>query len=306
MAFPFVKTVMNPFSMAFVNTVLRLAMVLLLLPFTDVLEKLVRLIVREKPQAADQVAVRLEERFLAHPALAVEQSRLTIVDMAERAREALSAALALTANYSREGFAEVEKMESDCDKYEDALGSYLVKLTALELTRRQNEDVSKYLHTLTDFERISDHALNIAQSAQEIHEKKIDFSDHATRELSVLSAAVREIVRLTTQAFEKNDLALASRVEPLEELIDQLCDEAKRRHVERLQQGSCTIRQGFVFNDLLTGIERVSDHCSNVAVAMLELEEDAFDTHAGLRRIKEAQSLSFQIAYEDYAARFTL
>ncbi len=236
--FPFLKTGMNPFSMAFVNTVLRLAIVVLLLPFTDALEKLVRLIVREKPQAADQVAVRLEERFLAHPALAVEQSRLTIVDMAERAREALSAALALTANYSREGFAEVEKMESDCDRYEDALGSYLVKLTALELTRRQNEDVSKYLHTLTDFERISDHALNIAQSAQEIHEKKIDFSDHATRELSVLSAAVREIVRLATQAFEKNDLALASRVEPLEELIDQLCDEAKRRHIERLQQAA--------------------------------------------------------------------
>lgn len=122
----------------------------------------------------------------------------------------------------------------------------------------------------------------------------------------MLSAAVREIVRLTTQAFEKSDLALASRVEPLEELIDQLCDESKRRHIERLQQGNCTIRQGFVFNDVLTSIERVSDHCSNIAVAMLELEEDAFDTHAGLRRIKEAQSLSFQIAYEDYAARFTL
>ena len=304
--FPFVKTIMNPFSLAFVNTVLRLAMVLLLLPFTDALEKLVRLIVKEKPQEADQLTVRLEERFLSHPALAVEQSRLTIVDMAERAREALSAALSLTANYSREGFAEVEKMESDCDKYEDALGSYLVKLTGRELTRRQNEDVSKYLHTLTDFERISDHALNIAQSAQEIHEKKIDFSDQATRELSVLSAAVREIVRLTTEAFEKSDLSLASRVEPLEELIDQLCDESKRRHIERLQQGNCTIRQGFVFNDVLTSIERVSDHCSNIAVAMLELEEDAFDTHAGLRRIKEAQSLSFQIAYEDYAARFTL
>ncbi len=190
--------------------------------------------------------------------------------------------------------------------YEDALGSYLVKLTGRDLSRRQNEDVSKYLHTLTDFERISDHALNIAQSAAEINEKKVDFSYNATRELSVLSAAVREILRLTTEAFSKNDLTLASRIEPLEELIDQLCDEAKHRHVERLQQGSCTIKQGFVFNDLLTAIERVSDHCSNVALAMMELEEDAFDTHAGLRRMKDAQTLSFQTAFDDYAARFTI
>ena len=304
--FPFLRTVMNPFSLALVNTILRLAMVVLLLPFTDVLEALVCLLVKDKQAKADHVTVRLEERFLAHPAIAVEQSRLTIIDMAERAREALSAALSLTANYTKEGLEEVEQMESDCDRYEDALGSYLVKLTGRELTTRQNEDVSKYLHTLTDFERISDHALNIAQSAAEIHEKKIDFSDDATRELSVLSAAVREIMRLTNEAFEKNELTLAARVEPLEELIDQLCDEAKRRHIERLQQGRCTIRQGFVFNDVLAGIERVGDHCSNIAVAMMELEEDAFDTHAGLRRIKDAQSLAFQNAYDDYAARFTI
>ena len=304
--FPFLQTVMNPFSLALVNTILRFAMVLVLLPFTDVLEALVCLLIRDKQAEADQLTVRLEERFLGHPALAVEQSRLTIIDMAERAREALSAALSLTANYTPEGLEEVEKMESDCDRYEDALGSYLVKLTGRELTRRQNEDVSKYLHTLTDFERISDHALDIAHSAAEIHDKKIDFSDDATRELSVLSAAVREIVRLTTEAFEKNDLTLAARVEPLEELIDQLCEDCKRRHVERLQQGRCTIQQGFVFNDVLAGIERVGDHCSNIAVAMMELEEDAFDTHAGLRRIRDAQSADFQTAYDDYAARFTI
>ena len=304
--FTFLQTVMNPFSLALVNTILRFAMVLLLLPFTDVLEALVCLLVRDKQAEADQLTVRLEDRFLGHPALAVEQSRLTIVDMAERAREALSAALSLTANYTPEGLEEVEKMESDCDRYEDALGSYLVKLTGRELTRRQNEDVSKYLHTLTDFERISDHALDIAHSAAEIHDKKIDFSDDATRELSVLSAAVREIVRLTTEAFEKSDLTLAARVEPLEELIDQLCEDCKRRHVERLQQGRCTIQQGFVFNDVLAGIERVGDHCSNIAVAMMELEEDAFDTHAGLRRIRDAQSADFQTAYDDYAARFTI
>ncbi len=304
--FSFLQTVMNPFSLALVNTVLRLAMVILLLPFIDALEALVCLMIQEKEPQGGDPSLRLEKRFLAHPALAVEQSRLTIIDMAERAREALSAALSLTANYSQEGLDDVKRMEDDCDHYEDALGSYLVQLTAQELTRRQNENVSKYLHTLSDFERISDHALDIAMSAAEIHDKEIDFSDEATRELSVLSAAVREILRLTTEAFEKDDMALAARVEPLEELIDQLCDESKSRHVDRLQQGRCTIRQGFVFNDVLTAIERVGDHCSNIALAMLELREDAFDTHEGLRRIRDAQSDDFQSAYDEYAARFAI
>ena len=304
--FAFMDTVMNPFSLAFVNTVLRFAMVLLLLPFTDALEALVRLLVREKKTTAEDPTLRLEERFLAHPALAVEQSRLTINDMAERAREAISAALGLTATYSKEGFEEVQGMENDCDRYEDALGSYLVKLTGREMTRKQNDDISKFLHTITDFERISDHALNIAESAAEIHDKRLDFSDDATRELATISAAVREIVRLTVKAFTENDLALAIRVEPLEEVIDQLCDKAKHHHVERLQNGSCTIRQGFVFNDLLTGIERVGDHCSNIALAMLELEEDEFDTHEGQRRLKDDDPQAFQEAFEDYAARFAL
>ena len=303
--FSFLHTAMNSFSLALVNTVLRLAMVLLL-PFTDVLEALVCLLVKERKPRQDDPTLRLEERFLLHPALAVEQSRLTIIDMAERAREALSAALSLTANYSQAGLDEVKRMENDCDHYEDALGSYLVQITGVELTRRQNEDVSKYLHTLSDFDRISDHALDIAESAAEIHEKGIDFSDDATRELSVLSAAVREILRLTCEAFEKDNLILAAQVEPLEELIDQLCDTSKSRHVDRLQQGRCTIRQGFVFNDVLTAIERVGDHCSNIALAMLELREDAFDTHEGLRRIRDAQSRDFQSTYDDYAARFSL
>lgn len=302
--FQFLSTGMNPFSLALVNTILRFVMVLLLLPCINLLEALVRKLVKDKKTPEDELTIRLEDRFLTHPALAVEQSRLTINDMALEAKEAISSALGLTATYSKSGFDEVKKMEDDCDRYEDALGSYLVKLTGREMTRRQNEDVSKYLHTITDFERISDHALNIAESAAEIHEKKIDFSDNATRELATISAAVREIVRLTVQAFTENDLSLASQVEPLEELIDVLCDKAKRHHVERLQKGVCTIQQGFVFNDLLTGIERVGDHCSNIALAMLELEEDVFDTHAGQQRLKDKDPQAFQDAYDDYAARF--
>ena len=303
--FSFTQTVMNPFSLAFVNTVLRLAMVLLLLPFTDVLEALVKLLVPEKQDEA-QLALRLEERFLTHPSLAIEQSRLTINDMADCAKEALGEALALLVRYTETTFTRVEQLESDADRYEDALGSYLVKLTGREMSDQQNEDVSKFLHTLTDFERISDHALNIAQSAKEMNEKQLQFSDDAQRELSVVCRAVREVVRLTVQAFTENDLTLAVQVEPLEELIDQLVDKVKRHHIDRLQKGQCTIQQGFVLNDLLTSLERVGDHCSNVAVAMIELAEDDFATHEYMSRLKDTKSPEFLEALDAYRERFSL
>ena len=303
--FSFTQTVMNPFSLAFVNTVLRLAMVLLLLPFTDVLEALVKLLVPEKQDEAP-LALRLEERFLTHPSLAIEQSRLTINDMADCAKEALGEALALLVRYTETTFTRVEQLESDADRYEDALGSYLVKLTGREMSDQQNEDVSKFLHTLTDLERISDHALNIAQSAKELNEKQLQFSDDAQRELSVVCRAVREVVRLTVQAFTENDLTLAVQVEPLEELIDQLVDKVKRHHIDRLQKGQCTIQQGFVLNDLLTSLERVGDHCSNVAVAMIELAEDDFATHEYMSRLKDKKSPEFLEALDAYRARFSL
>ena len=303
--FSFTQTVMNPFSLAFVNTVLRLAMVLLLLPFTDVLEALVKLLVPEKQDEAP-LALRLEERFLTHPSLAIEQSRLTINDMADCAKEALGEALALLVRYTETTFTRVEQLESDADRYEDALGSYLVKLTGREMSDQQNEDVSKFLHTLTDLERISDHALNIAQSAKELNEKQLQFSDDAQRELSVVCRAVREVVRLTVQAFTENDLTLAVQVEPLEELIDQLVDKVKRHHIDRLQKGQCTIQQGFVLNDLLTSLERVGDHCSNVAVDMIELAEDDFATHEYMSRLKDKKSPEFLEALDTYRARFSL
>ncbi len=303
--FPFTQTIMDPFSLAFVNTTLRLAMVLLLLPFTKGLEALVKLLIRDKASEA-QPTLRLEERFIAHPALAIEQCRLTMNDMAECAKDALAEACALLVRYSDESFSRVEQLEADGDRYEDALGSYLIKLTGRELTQQQNEDVSKYLHTITDFERISDHALNIAESARELNEKQITFSDEAQKELSVVCMAVREIVRLSIQAFTKNDLAIAVQIEPLEELIDQLCDKVKHHHIDRLQKGQCTIQQGFVLNDLLTSLERVGDHCSNVAVAMIELAEDSFATHEYLDQLLDKQSPAFLQAFDEYHKRFAL
>ena len=306
--FDFMSMTMSSVSIAFVNTLFRFIKVVILLPFIDVIEKVVDLLVKDKPVQAETTdeTIRLEERFIQHPALAIEQSRITINSMAAEAQENLAEAVRLLHHYSDEGYRTVVEMEQVVDRYEDRLGSYLVKLTGQELSSKQNEDASKFLHTISDFERISDHALNIAQTAKEMREKSIVFSDDALRELAVLESALAEIVHITVNAFIRNDLSLASRVEPLEELIDDLCDELKLHHVDRLQKGHCTLLNGFLFNDLLTNYERVADHCSNIAVAMIELESDSFDTHEYLSSIKEMKSDTYERYYEEYSQQYHL
>ena len=306
--FDFMSMTMSSVSIAFVNTLFRFVKVVILLPFIDVIEKVVDLLVKDKPVQAEATdeTIRLEERFIQHPALAIEQSRITINSMAAEAQENLAEAMRLLHHYSDEGYRTVVEMEQVVDRYEDRLGSYLVKLTGQELSSKQNEDASKFLHTISDFERISDHALNIAQTAKEMREKSIVFSDDAMRELAVLESALAEIVHITVNAFIRNDLSLASRVEPLEELIDDLCDELKLHHVDRLQKGHCTLLNGFLFNDLLTNYERVADHCSNIAVAMIELESDSFDTHEYLSSIKEMKSDTYERYYEEYSQQYHL
>ena len=303
--FDFMSMTMSSVSIAFVNTLFRFVKVVILLPFIDVIEKVVDLLVKDKPVQAEATdeTIRLEERFIQHPALAIEQSRITINSMAAEAQENLAEAMRLLHHYSDEGYRTVVEMEQVVDRYEDRLGSYLVKLTGQELSSKQNEDASKFLHTI---ERISDHALNIAQTAKEMREKSIVFSDDALRELAVLESALAEIVHITVNAFIRNDLSLASRVEPLEELIDDLCDELKLHHVDRLQKGHCTLLNGFLFNDLLTNYERVADHCSNIAVAMIEVESDSFDTHEYLSSIKEMKSDTYERYYEEYSQQYHL
>ena len=306
--FDFMSMTMSSVSIAFVNTLFRFVKVVILLPFIDLIERLVDLLVKDKPVQAEATdeTIRLEERFIQHPALAIEQSRITINSMAAEAQENLAEAMRLLHHYSDEGYRTVVEMEQVVDRYEDRLGSYLVKLTGQELTAKQNEDASKFLHTISDFERISDHALNLAETAKEMREKSIVFSDDAARELGVLESALTEIVHVTVNAFIRNDLSLASRVEPLEELIDDLCDELKLHHVDRLQKGHCTLLNGFLFNDLLTNYERVADHCSNIAVAMIELESDSFDTHEYLSSIKEMKSDTYERYYEEYSQQYHL
>ena len=303
--FQFLSMTMNPFSLAFVNTVLRLVILCVLAPFADVLEAVGSLIVPAKRSEADP-ALRLEERFLGHPALAIEQSRLTICDMAKQTQQAIDASIQMLISYNENGLHYVEELEAAGDRFEDALGSYLVKLTGRELTEQQSRLVSVFLHTLTDFERISDHALNIAHSASEMHDKQMVFSEEAMQELTVMSGAIKEIIRTTVEAFLSQNLTLAGKVEPLEEVVDDLCSELKLRHVDRLQKGLCTIPLGFVLNDLLSNFERVSDQCSNIAVALIELSGGSFDTHEYLGKVKEKRSPSYERDFQDYKAKFTL
>ena len=305
--FTFLDAVMSSVSIALMNTLFRLATVIVLLPCIGLMEHMVELLFPDDGSAAEEQEMdRLEERFLQHPALSIEQSRLVTNSMAERAEDNLLMAVGLRNRWSDKDFRMVGETESVIDRYEDKLGTYLMKITSKSLSQSQSEEVSKYLHTISDFERISDHALNISEAAKEIHDKDLQFSPEACHELDVIESAVREILSIAVGAFVENDPQRAARVEPLEEIIDGLCDEMKSHHVDRLQSGSCTLNLGFVFNDLLTNYERVADHCSNIAVAIIELESDSFDTHEYLNSVRAMKSSSFARYYEEYKQEYHL
>ena len=305
--FPFMDATMTTVTIALLNTVFRFATVLLLTPMIPMLERLVTVLFPDKAASGALADMdRLEERFLTHPALAIEQSRLTIDSMARQAQNNILSAFALLEKFDEDRFAALQEDEEAIDHYEDKLGTYLIKITSKELTPRQTADVSKYLHTISDLERISDHSLNIGETAQELYTKKIVFSPTGTRELKVMLSAVTRILEITINAFLDNDVAAAYHVEPLEELIDNLCDEMKLHHIDRLQTGECTLNHGFAFNDLLTNCERVSDHCSNIAVAMIELESDSFDTHEYINSVMAMHSHSFDEYYAEYSKEFQI
>lgn len=306
--FGFMSRTMTAVSIAFVNTLFRVVIVMILAPMTGLIEKFVSLFVkddRERLKGLRDMDL-LEERFLTHPALSIEQSRQVINSMARCVVKNVTDALSLVDKYTKDGFAEVQKEEELVDRYEDKLGTYLVQITRLELTKQQNIMVGKYLHSITDFERMSDHALNIAECAQEMHDKKLTFSKYATHELSVLRSAVSEIVALAVKAFVEDDLSVAYRIEPLEEKIDSLCDEMKLHHINRISDGTCTLQLGFVFNDLLTNLERMADHCSNIGVAMIELASGALETHDYYNKLMEETTDQFKESFAKYDAKFKL
>lgn len=306
--FDFMSRTMTAVSIAFVNTMFRVVIVMILAPMTSLIEKLVSLLVKDDKERLKGLHDMdlLEERFLSHAPLAIEQSRQVINSMARCVVKNVTDALALVDKYTKDGFAEVQKEEELVDRYEDKLGTYLVQITRLELTKQQNIMVGKYLHSITDFERMSDHALNIAECAQEMHDKKLNFSKYAVHELSVLRSAVSEIVALAVKAFVEDDLSVAYRIEPLEEKIDSLCDEMKLHHINRISDGTCTLQLGFVFNDLLTNLERMADHCSNIGVAMIELAGGALETHDYYNKLMEETTEQFKESFAKYDAKFKL
>lgn len=306
--FDFMSRTMTAVSIAFVNTLFRAVIVMILAPMTRLIEKFVSLFVKDDKERLKGLHDMdlLEERFLTHAPLAIEQSRQVINSMARCVVKNVTDALALVDKYTKDGFAEVQKEEELVDRYEDKLGTYLVQITRLELTKQQNIMVGKYLHSITDFERMSDHALNIAECAQEMHDKKLNFSKYATHELSVLRSAVSEIVALAVKAFVEDDLSVAYRIEPLEEKIDSLCDEMKLHHINRISDGTCTLQLGFVFNDLLTNLERMADHCSNIGVAMIELASGALETHDYYNKLMEETTEQFKESFAKYDAKFKL
>lgn len=307
--FDFMASPISIVGVAAMNTLLRLVMILILTPLVGTIEKVTRVLAKGKA-IPDETPVgdldMLEERFLSHTTVAIAQSRRVIDSMATLVVKNFLDAVNVLGSYTDEGFNEVSDTETLIDKYEDRLGSYLIKINREQLSKQQNEDLYEFLHVITDLERISDHSKNLAESAQEIHEKNIEFSADARHELSVLQAAVTEIVDNTISAFISSDLEAARRVEPLEELIDNLCDALKHNHVDRLQNEECTLEHGFVFNDLLNNYERIGDHCSNIAVAMLEITNDTFDTHEYVESLIKMKNEKFREYLEEYTQKYSL
>ena len=278
--FPFLSLVMNPFSTALLNTLFRLANLLMLAPLTDVIETIVTKLVPEQDEQEKKQELQLEERFLSHPPLALEHCKAAISEMAKHTQDAVRLAIGLLREFEEENYQRVMELEALVDVYEDKLGSYLLQLNGQQLDPQQSSEVAKLLHTLSDFERISDHARNLAESSNELHEKQLVLSPGGAHDLTVLIRAVSEILHITTDAFLSGDMSRAVDVEPLEEAIDDLCDEIEKRQVERLRHRQGNITQNFVFSDLITNLERISDHCSNIALAQLRLETGEFDTHS--------------------------
>ncbi len=291
-------------GIAVVHSVFNIGTTLLLLPMSALLEKIAKLVVREGSE--EHPAGFLDERLLKTPSVAIVESKRMTVRMAENARDSLTLATKQFDNYSEADEATIVENEGIVDTFEDTLGTYLVKLSSYDLSEHDAAEISKLLLSIGDFERLSDHSLILMRAAQEMKDKKISFSPEAKEEIKTVFAAMNEIVSITTDAFNTSDLELAKRVEPLEQVIDGLISTIRSRHIERLQKGACTIELGFILNDVLNSCQRVSDHCSNIAVCLIQTKRDAFETHSYLNELKHSGKQSFADAYAYYATEYKL
>ena len=297
--FSFLGTATNAAGIAVIHSLFNVFATLLLLPFGKGLEKLACLTIRDDVQPTEVEEERkelqlLDSRFLEKPAFAMEQSVHVANKMAEESKRTLFTAMDLLWNYTEDGAKKVGELENLVDQYEDELGTYLVKLSRQNLSVHDSHTLSIVLHCIGDFERISDHAINIMEAAQEMHDKKLTFSPKAEEELKVFGRAVQDIVEKAYGVFRDQDEKLAQKVEPLEAVVDDLNQEVKKRHIRRLREGKCTIELGFILSDITTSLERVADHCSNIAVCVTQVREDTYDTHGYLNSVKNEDSEIFR------------
>ena len=307
--FEFTDSPISMFMIAVVHTIFNVFTTMVLLPFTKQLEKLAILTIKDKKgdaKTSPEDEIILDERLLLSPSFAIAEARAATVKMAELTRTTIKEAINLMDHYSEDVASEVEAHEHIIDVYEDRLGTFLVKISAKTLTKEDSNEVSKLLHTIGDFERISDHAVNLLKVAREIHDKKLVFSEKARHELRILTLAILDILDLTVDSFINHDDEMAYKVEPLEQVIDSLKAELKSRHIKRLQEGKCTIELGFVLSDILTNYERISDHCSNVAVCQIQIDHDTMVTHEYLEDVKTSGSPKYTGYYNDYKSRYVL
>ncbi len=301
----FAKAAASPFSIALVHSVFNILTTVLLMPFTKMLERLICRILPDVKTASGRDEPFLDERLLKSPSVAVVESNSISKKMGFMARDNVLLAMDLFEHFSEKTATQINATEELLDSYEDKLGTYLVRLSAESLSQHDSQVVSKMLHAIGDFERLGDHALNLLRSAREMHEKEVLFTAAAQQELGVLTDAIREILRLTCEAYKNSDTAIAARVEPLEQVIDGLISRIRGNHINRLRSGECSIETGFILSDVLTNYERISDHCSNIAVAVIEVEQNSFDTHKYLNGVKFGNH-EFNVYYDDYSRQYAL
>lgn len=311
--FSFLNLTAQEFGIAVIHTAFNIITTAYLLPLRKVLEKLAYATIKldddEKRimdnRSGNEFAL-LDDRFLEAPSLAVEHCKQVINKMADISRESLFISMSLIGGYDEEQALRVGELETRADKYEDALGTYIMKISTKNLKKEDSEMLNVMLHCIGDFERISDYACNLCDSARELQQKNMQFSPKAKTELDILSSAVREAVDISFDAFKSNNKNEADKVEPLEELIDTLAVELKARHIRRLREGKCTIELGFAHSDILNNLERVADHCSNIAVDVIQSDQLEFDAHEYLDRIKNKDNQQFARDYKTYKEKYRL
>lgn len=306
--FSFLGESANAAGIAVIHSLFNIGATICLFPFSNMLVRLAEITIPDGMIKEDvQIdTVSIDERFLGRPAFAMELCRGKAREMAELVRKSMGLALEVLLKYDEEKAREVIRLESVADKYEDVLGSYLVKLSSKNISTTDSQSMSIILHSISDFERISDHAMDIVKSSEEINTKGLSFTKHARQEIETLSRAVSDICNLTVESFCKDDDIAATHVEPLEEVIDTLSKKVKENHIKRLQKGKCTIEMGFILEDILTGLERVSDHCSNIAVEMITIYDNDYNTHEYFKNFSQEERTSFNEEYEELIKRYPI